>query len=145
VIILTDGEGHEGQPLEMAKTARRKGVKIFCVGIGTKEGELIEITNEKGEAVYLKDAQGQTVKSRLDELLLQDIALTTGGIYVRAYAAQFGLDLIYEKELSQWEDRELANQSHKRYHERFQIPLGLAVGCLLIGVGTSSAVRSRKA
>jgi Ca-activated chloride channel family protein len=141
MIILTDGEGHEGQPLNAAKAAKQKGIKIYSVGIGTREGELINVTDEKGEASYLKDAQGNTIKSRLNESLLQDIALNTGGIYVRAAGAQLGLDLIYEKDLAHWEARELANQSHKRYHERFQIPLGLALACLLVSIVAGTELR----
>lgn len=132
VIIVTDGDNLEGDPLAMAKKAGEKGVKIFTIGIGTREGELIQVLNSEGEKEFLKDARGNFVKSRLNERLLQEIALTTGGIYVRAGGTQFGLDLIYERELAKLEKREIEAKRRKKYFERFQIPLALAFLFLMI-------------
>ncbi len=126
VIIITDGENLEGDPLKKAKEAKEKGIKIFCVGIGTKEGELIRVPNDQGGQEFLKDKNGNFVKSRLNEDLLQQIALTTDGVYVRASGAEFGFDVIYER-LSQMEKREIKSTMEKRYHERFQWPLGVAL------------------
>ncbi len=131
VIIVTDGENLEGDPLAAARRAKEKGVRIYCVGIGTREGELIQVTNDAGEKSFLKDEQGNFVKSRLNEKLLQDIALTTGGVYVRSAGAQFGLDLIYDKELSKLERRDIQEKMEKRYYERFQWPLSLGFVFLL--------------
>ncbi|MCM8782558.1 MAG: VWA domain-containing protein, partial [Candidatus Omnitrophica bacterium] len=100
LIIITDGEDHEGDPLKAAEVAQKEGIKIFCIGIGTNEGELIPVTDENGNKAFLKDRNGAVVKSRLDEALLQKIALATGGSYVRASAKEFGLDLIYKEKLS---------------------------------------------
>ena len=72
------------------------------------------------------------MKSRLDEDLLQKIALATDGLYVRLSGAQSGLDYIYENRLSKMNKRELKSDMEKRYVERFQIPLGLAFVFLLI-------------
>jgi len=127
VILLTDGENWEGDPLAAARKARDKGIRIYCIGIGTQEGELIRIPGASGKTEFLKDENGNFVKSRLDEKLLQEIALAAGGVYVRASGAQFGLELIYDQELSKLEKREIASQKEKRFHERFQIPLGLAL------------------
>jgi len=80
----------------------------------------------------LKDTQGNFVKSRLQEGILGQIALTTGGVYVKASGSRFGLGLIYEKELSKMEKRELESKMERKYYERFQIPLGLAF-LLLVG------------
>lgn len=126
VVILTDGENLQGDPLAAARAAKEKGVRIYCVGIGTREGELIRIARPSGEQEFLKDETGNFVKSRLNEKLLQEIALSTGGAYVRASGAEFGLDLIYEQELSKLERREIESQMEKRYHERFQFPLAAA-------------------
>ncbi len=131
IIILTDGENLENEPLAMAKQAKDKGIKIYCIGIGTQEGELIRVQNPSGEWGFLKDSQGNFVKSRLNENLLQQIALTTGGIYVRASGAKFGLDLIYEQELSKLEKRDIEAKQEKKYFERFQVALGLALILLI--------------
>jgi len=132
LIVLTDGENLEGDPLRAAQEANKKGIKIFCIGIGTQEGELIQVENERGEKGFLKDEQGNFVKSHLNEDLLQKIAVVTGGAYVRSSGAQFGLDLIYERELSKLEKREMASKKEKRYYERFQIPLAIAVFFLMV-------------
>jgi len=127
LVIITDGEDHEGNPEEAAEEAKKEGIKIFCIGIGTKEGELIPVTDETGQKSFLKDSQGNVVKSRLDETSLQKIALSTGGVYVRATNAEFGLELIYRERIARMEKRELEAKMNKHYEERFQIFLWLAL------------------
>lgn len=132
VIILTDGENLEGDPMPAARRAKEKGIKIYTVGVGTQEGELVKVQNEEEEWEFLKDKDGNFVKSRLNEKILQDIALTTGGIYVRSSGAEFGLDLIYERELAGLEGRDIKSRMEKKYFERFQIPLAIALALLLL-------------
>lgn len=103
LVIITDGENLEEDPMAMVEKAKEQAIKIFSIGVGTKEGELIQFVNDKGELDFLKDAQGNIVKSRLNEDLLQKVALASGGIYVRASGTQFGLDLIYDREISKFE------------------------------------------
>jgi len=107
LVLITDGEDLEGNVAQLAEQAAKEGVKIFCIGIGTKEGELIRYRNNSGEYEFVKDKDGNFVKSRLNEKMLQEIAVKTSGMYVRASGAQFGLDLIYEERLSKMEKREL--------------------------------------
>lgn len=126
LIIITDGEDHEGDPVKLAQLAQKEGIKIFCIGIGTAEGELIPVTDESGNKAFLKDREGLVVKSRLDESVLQKIALATGGSYVRATSKEFGLELIYKEKLSEMEKRDLETKMAKQYEERFQIPLSIA-------------------
>lgn len=131
VIIITDGENLEGDPLAAAEKAKEKGVKIYCIGIGTREGELIRVQNEQGEFGFLKDENGNFIKSRLNENILREIAEITGGAYVRAGGAEFGLDVIYDQQLAKIEKREFESKMEKRYYERFQIPLALALILLI--------------
>jgi Ca-activated chloride channel family protein len=144
LVIITDGEDHEGNVAEMAEKAKDAGIKIFSIGIGTKEGELISVTDESGNKVFLKDRQGNVVKTRLDETTLQKIALTTGGSYVRATNTEFGLDLIYEEKLSKMEKREIESNMIKRYEERFQIPLAIALVLLCLEPFISERRRSER-
>ena len=132
VVIITDGDNLEGDPLAAAKQAKDKEIKLYTIGIGTPDGELIQIDNESGQKEFLKDSQGNIVKSRLNEKLLQEIASKTEGAYVRASGAEFGLDKIYDQEISKFEKRELNQKMDKRYFERFQIPLSLATLLLVI-------------
>ena len=132
LIIITDGEDHEGNPLKQAEIAKKEGIKIFCIGIGTTEGELIQFENEHGSMEFLKDKLGNVVKTRLNEDVLKKIALATGAVYVRSSGAEFGLDLIYQQRLSKMEKREIEEKMQKRFYERFQIPLAIAILLLVI-------------
>ncbi|MBF0123026.1 MAG: VWA domain-containing protein [Candidatus Omnitrophica bacterium] len=131
VVILTDGDNLEGDPLHWAKVAAEKKIKISTIGIGTKDGELVRVSNEKGELEFLKDGSGNFVKSRLNEMLLQEIAATTGGAYVRSSGAEFGLDYLYDKQISRMERRDVESKIEKKYFDRFQIPLAIALIFLL--------------
>jgi len=132
IIVITDGDNLEGDPIAAAREAKEKGIKIYSVGIGSAEGELIRMRNPQGELVFLKDQEGNFVKSRLNEKLLKEISLITGGVYVKASGSQFGLDLIYDRELSKYQKRGIEAKMEKKYFERFQIPLGIAVLLLVI-------------
>ena len=132
LVIITDGEDHKGNALSAAVEAKKEGIAVFCVGIGSREGELIPLKTQDGQISFLKDRQGNVVKSRLDETLLQKIALTTGGSYVRSSPTEFGLELLYRERLSKLEKRELEGKLAKHYEERFQIPLALAFLLLLL-------------
>ncbi len=131
IVIVTDGDNLEGDPLASAQKAKDKGIKIYCVGVGTKEGELIRVPDEKGQWGFLKDEKGNFVKSRLNENLLQRIAFTSGGAYVRSSGAQFGLDYVYREHLDKMEKREIEEKLQKKFFERFQIPLAAAFLFLL--------------
>ena len=132
LIVITDGEDHEGNPLREAERAKKDGMKIFCIGIGTKEGDLIPLRSGGGKQVFLKDSEGNVIKTRLDENTLQEIALMTGGSYVRSTQSEFGLGLIYEERLSKMEKREIESKMKKKHDERFQIPLGIAFLLLML-------------
>ena len=142
VIIITDGDDLEGDPVAAAKKAKEKGIKIYCVGIGSVEGELIQIRGVGGKTAFLKDRDGNFVKSRLNEGLLKRIALITGGIYIKTSGGKFGLDLIYERELSRLEKREIEVKMEKKYFERFQFPLSVAL--LLLVIETCLTTRKKQ-
>lgn len=132
LIVISDGEDHEGNPVEFADLAKRENIKIFCIGIGTAEGELIQLSDETGKKTFLKDRTGNAVKSRLNERLLQKIAVNADGSYARLGGVEFGIDTIYDEKLSKMERREIKAQMSKFYSERYQIPLSIAIGLLII-------------
>ncbi len=132
LVIITDGEDLEGDAIKMANEASNTGIKIYGVGVGTSEGELIPISDERGNRGYLSDKEGKTVKTKLNEELLKKIAISTGGSYVRATSSEFGLALLYEKSISKLEKRDIESKMKKRYQERFQFFLSIALALLLI-------------
>ncbi|MFA6385025.1 MAG: VWA domain-containing protein, partial [Candidatus Omnitrophota bacterium] len=137
LVIITDGEDHEGDALNAAEDAKKEGVVIYCIGIGTREGDLVFVDNEEGKKEYLKDSGGSAVKSRLNEDILQKICLITGGTYVRATSAEFGLELLYNEKLSKLEKTGIESKMSKFYTERFQLPLTIGLLLLLLEICVS--------
>ena len=134
IILITDGENHEDDPLQTAAKAKESGIVIYTVGIGKKEGSYIKITDEGGRESFLKDRQGQVVKSRLDEITLNKIALETGGLYTPSYGTKWGLEKIYKDSIAKIEDTTYKTQRVKRYINRYQIPLFLALILIVVEV-----------
>ena len=132
IVLITDGEETESDAAAAAEEAARAGVKIYAIGVGTTEGELIPVREEGKPMDFVKDREGQVIKSRLDEEMLKQLALKTGGIYVRSAAGDFGLDAIYDKGIAQLQRKEYEARLQKRYFERFQWPLGIAFALLVI-------------
>lgn len=131
LIIITDGEDLEGDALAAAKDAADSGMKIFCVGVGTTEGELIPASGAYGHG-YLADRSGQAVKSKLNEDILKRIAISTGGSYIHATQSEFGLVLLYDRSISKLEKRDIEAKMRKRFQERFQYFLVMGILLLFI-------------
>jgi Ca-activated chloride channel family protein len=131
VVLLTDGEETEGSAVGVTEKARREGIVIHTVGVGTPGGEPIPVRNEKGEVTdYIRDDSGQPVLSRLGEETLSKIALETGGKYFRISERDQEIEEIASL-VSGMEGEELESQLFRRFQERFYWPLGFAL-CLLV-------------
>ncbi len=123
ILLLTDGEDNESEPLEAAEEASKVGIKVFTVGIGSRSGELIPTFDEKGDVTgYVKDADGKYVTSRLDEETLMKIAQKTGGEYFHADARLFGVEQV-EAALAGLKRSENEARVVKEYDEIYEIPL----------------------
>ena len=132
ILLLTDGEETESEPLEVADEAAKLGIKIFAVGIGSRSGELVPELGENDQAEgYIKDRDGKYVTSRLDEDLLSQIAAKTGGGYLRADAQHFGVEAI-EAALAGLKRTENESRLVKQYDEVFEYLLVPALLLLLI-------------
>ena len=116
-------------------------MRVFAIGVGTVEGELIPLRDDNKTMEFVKDGEGQVVKSRLDEETLKQLALKTQGIYVRSAAGDFGMETVYEKGIAQLKRKDYEEQLQKRYFERFQWPLGIAV--VLLGLEMFVSDRKR--
>jgi Ca-activated chloride channel family protein len=131
LIIITDGENHEGDPVSQAKAAAKDGIDIYTVGIGSPEGELIIIQDQYGNGAYLKDRAGNVVKSTLNESILREIAQAGRGTYVRAGGFSLGLEELYRTKLAGLTKSETDSKWRKDYVERYQIPLLLAFSIIV--------------
>lgn len=132
MLLITDGEEHVGQPVELAKEAAKAGIVIFCVGIGSPQGVPIPDFDENGRRIgFKKDRQGEVVMTKLDEITLEKIALETGGKYYRGSAGEVELERIYE-EISAMEKKALASQQFAQFEDRHQVLIVLALLFVLI-------------
>lgn len=143
LILLTDGEDHDSDPLKAAEEAAQEGIRIYAIGIGSTQGEPIPLRNEREDVTgYKKDEEGSVVVSKLDEITLQKIALTTGGKYYHATSGEMELDKIYD-DISKMEKKELEGKLTVQYEDRYQYFLFISV-LLLVAEFLLSERRSRK-
>jgi len=132
LVLFTDGEDNDEGALAAAEAAAKEGMKIFTIGIGTAEGELLRVKDAKGRTDYIRDDQGNVVKSRLNESLLQQIAgATEGGFYLPLRGAK-AIDTLYEKGLAPLPKSEGQEKLVKRFFERYHWPLAVAIVLLLV-------------
>lgn len=142
LLLLTDGEDTESEPLEAAEEASKLGIKVFTIGIGSRSGELIPQFDDKGEVTgYVKDAEGKYVTSRLGEETLLRIAQKTGGEYFHADQRAFGVEQV-EAALAGLKRSENEARVVKEYDEIYEVPLFVAF-LLLVGEACMSERRSR--
>ncbi|RJP22486.1 MAG: VWA domain-containing protein [Candidatus Abyssobacteria bacterium SURF_5] len=139
IILISDGGNLQGDPKAAAKMAKEKGVRIYTIGIG-REDEESPIPVSSG----FKYSEGRMVTTKLEDEMLQEIALSTGGAYVRSVTGDIDLEKIYYEEINQkMEKRELQGARAKRWEERFQWPLWVAT--LLLALEIVVAERQRHA
>ena len=128
LILVTDGEDLEGDALDTAKAAAKQdGLKIYTVGVGTANGDLIPLPADQGGG-FLKDDEGRFVRSRLDEPALKALAQATGGSYAPLGASNQGLEVIYAQALAPLAKHDLESRTEKVYIERYQWPLAALSG-----------------
>ena len=125
MIIITDGENHEDDPLIEAEAASKAGIVIHTIGIGSAEGVPVPVT-AGGRRDYLKDKDGSTVITKLDEEILKKIALSTGGNYIRANNFNIGLDAIFN-DIRKMKKDELESTMYTEYNDQFQIFAAMAL------------------
>jgi Ca-activated chloride channel family protein len=144
LILITDGEDHEGRPVEAAKEAAKEGVVIYTVGIGSPQGVPIPESDAAGNRIgFKKDRQGQVVMTRLDDVTLEKIALETGGKYYRASTGEAELTQISDA-ISKMEKKGLASQQFVQFEDRFQFLIGLAIALLVAEAAFSDRRRLKK-
>lgn len=131
IIIITDGENHEDNAVDAAKQALEQGIKVHTIGMGSPQGGPIPVANEYGQTDYRKDKSGQTIITKLNEPMLQEIAAAGEGVYIRANSSQAGLNAIY-KEIEKMNAGELESKSYSEYAEQYQWFILLALFFLLL-------------
>lgn len=126
LIVISDGENHEDDPMAAAEEAKKSGIKIYTVGVGNPTGAPIPV-----DGGFLKDKDGNIVTTRLNEKMLQQISALTGGKYIRATGSNFGLSDILN-DVRNMDKAEMKSFVYEDYDDQFQVLLVLALFVLLL-------------
>lgn len=127
IIVITDGENHEDDPVSSAKRAADMGVRVFTIGVGSVEGKFIPLP----DGGYITDAEGNNVVTRLDDKTLQKIADAGNGVFVHSSNVEFGLEPIIE-EIQKMDDEVMTTVTYEEYEELYMYFLGVALLFLVI-------------
>lgn len=127
IIIITDGENHEDDPVSAAQMAAQMGIRVFTIGVGSKEGTFIPLS----DGDYITDADGNNVVTRLDDETLQQIAAEGDGLYVQSTNKEFGLAPVIE-EIQNMEDKVTTTVTYEEYEELYMYFLGVALLFLVL-------------
>lgn len=127
IIVITDGENHEDDPVAAARQAAELGVRVFTIGVGSPQGTMIPM----GDGQYLEDREGNPVVTRLDDKVLQEVADAGKGLYVHAGNREFGLDPVIE-EISRMDDEEYNSIVFEEYDELYMYFLAVAFFFLVL-------------
>jgi len=130
LVLVSDGEDHQGEAIILAESARELGITIHTLGVGTSAGGPIPIYDDNGNRVeFKKNRNGQVVTSTLDESTLDEIARITGGIYIRV-ENQVNAIAPLLREIDQMEKREIKSHVFSQYEDRYQV--FLVIGLMLL-------------
>ncbi len=130
IMLVTDGEDHDSYPLEAAKAAKEKGVKIVTVGFGDEAGSKIEVVDPRtGARSFVKDREGRDVISHLDGETLREIALQTDGAYIPAGTGALDLESIYQTHIAAMLQGSTESQTQVLRQEAYQ---WLVLGALVV-------------
>jgi Ca-activated chloride channel family protein len=140
LILFTDGEELEKDAVRAARD-QAANFRVFTVGVGTAEGSLIPVENERGGTSFVKDEQGQFVKSKLDETRLREIAEATGGFFLSLGSGPETMKQIVAEGLGKMQEHEIDARQSRKPIERYQWPL--AAGLLLLIVSGFVSERRR--
>jgi Ca-activated chloride channel family protein len=126
IILITDGEDHEPEALEAAEEARKRGIMINTIGIGSENGVPIPLIEDGVVRGYRKDREGQTVITKLNADLLKQIAAKGEGIYVQASQADLGLESVLDK-IDELDKAQIESKMYTDYEDQFQWFLAIAL------------------
>lgn len=131
IIIITDGEDHEGDAIGAAKNAKEKGIQVFTIGMGLEKGAPIPSPQQNGQ--FIKDNAGNTIISKLNPKYLQKVAAAANGTYIQASNTNVGLNDILD-EINRLNTEAYESTEFTAHAEQFQYFLSIAIILLIIGI-----------
>jgi Ca-activated chloride channel family protein len=143
LLLITDGEDQDSFPIEAAKEAALRGIRIIAIGFGSESGSEIPITDpETGARILLRDSDGEIVRTRLDGDTLREMALLTDGVYVPAGVGALDLESIYSEHIAGLMRAEIDDEGRVIRGEGFQWFVLAAIICLVISVSIGQVHRA---
>ena len=121
IVVISDGENHEDDPVAAAKQAAELGIKVYTIGVGSPEGQPIPV-----EGGLLRDKEGNIVVTKLDEETLRNVAKAGNGAYIHAGGEEFGLNPIIQ-DIRRMEDEEFGSIVFEEYDEQYMYFFGIAL------------------
>ncbi|MBN2279019.1 MAG: VWA domain-containing protein [Candidatus Marinimicrobia bacterium] len=129
IVVISDGEDHEGKIAEVIKTAREKGIVIYSIGVGSYSGAPIPVVAKDGSIAYKKDRAGKVVTTALQENTMKEFASETGGEYYNLNKNNHAFEEMYEK-IRGMEQKDFKTHEFSDYENRYQV--FLAIGLILL-------------
>lgn len=130
IIVITDGEDHEGGAVDAAKAAVKKGMRVYVLGVGSTAGSPVPV---QGSSAYMKDKTGETVISKLNEGMCREIAAAGNGAYMHIDNSDLA-QLQLNKELDKLAKKDISSNIYSEYDEQFQAVGILALLVLIIEI-----------
>ncbi len=141
IVVFSDGEDHETEPVAAARAARAEGIHVYTVGVGTDEGGRIPVRNRDGSIrEYFSDRSGNIVVTHLEEAQLREVAAEGGGEYLR-YAGDGSVAGNLEDAIAAYDEQALSSVLRQEYEDRFLF--FLIPGLLLLGLASLLSERRR--
>ncbi|MEA1882487.1 MAG: VWA domain-containing protein [Candidatus Marinimicrobia bacterium] len=133
LVLVTDGEDHEGQAVDLAEQAAERGMIVHTVGVGSQSGSLIPVQDKQGIRDYKRDGSGKLITSTLNEKILRDIADAGNGTYVLFDNKPANFRTIMNA-IDSMEKRTLKSHVYSEYEDRYQSFAILSMGLMLAGI-----------
>jgi len=131
IVVITDGENHDQNAILSAEAAVEKGITIHTIGMGSAEGSPIPVYRDNVREGFRKDKEGNTIVTKLNEQMLQELASSGNGVYVRASNSDAGLNTILSA-IDKLEKKQFESKMYSDYEDRFQWFIAGAFLILLI-------------
>ncbi|MBP3679157.1 MAG: VWA domain-containing protein [Bacteroidaceae bacterium] len=129
IIVITDGENHEGGAIEAAQEAAEKNMQVFILGIGSPEGSPIPV--ERGSNDFRRDGKGDIIVTKLNEQMCQEIAKAGNGVYIRVDNSN-SAEKVLNEEIAKLAKSDVESQIFTEFDEQFQALAWLILILLII-------------
>ncbi len=131
IVIISDGENHEGDAIQAAEQANDKGIKVYTIAMGSPDGAPIPMRADKYQKGFLKDREGNVVTSKMNPRMLSQISAAGGGKFYHATSTNVGLSKLFN-ELNKLNKTDIDTRVYSEYEEQFPAIVWIALGLIIL-------------